>query len=153
CPANAMGDGATGTQPPSFSVTLPLPFQGAAVLAFLPACASWMPGTHRCSLINAVICASFSICSSFHIPRSSGDIRPSGETAVASAITIDAPPTARPPKCTRCQSVANPSIDEYWHMGDTTMRFFNVIPLMVKGVKSIDIFIFFYIGKYTDSGI
>ncbi len=35
-----------------------------------------------------------------------GVIRPSGETAVASAITSPAPPTAREPRWTKCQSFA-----------------------------------------------
>src|SRR3954468_12668291 len=39
--------------------------------------------------------------------------RPSGVTAAASVNTSEAPPTARDPRWTRCQSVANPSSDEY----------------------------------------
>ncbi len=56
----------------------------------------------------------------------SGDA-PSGNTAVASTITRPAPPTARLPRCTRCQSLARPSCAEYWHMGDTAMRLGKVI--------------------------
>src|SRR5579864_9653621 len=49
-------------------------------------------------------------------------MRASGTTAVASVKTSAAPPTARLPRCTRCQSVANPSVLEYWHIGETIMR-------------------------------
>lgn len=48
-------------------------------------------------------------------------------------MTSPAPPTAREPKCTRCQSVATPSTDEYSHMGDTPMRLRKVTDLMVNG--------------------
>src|SRR6185369_15664049 len=54
---------------------------------------------------------------------SAGEMRPSGEIAVASAITKPAPPTAREPKCTRCQSSTKPSSQLYWHIGETPMRF------------------------------
>ena len=46
----------------------------------------------------------------------------SGRTAAASVKTSAAPPTARLPRCTRCQSEAKPSALEYWHIGETTMR-------------------------------
>src|ERR1700719_3860486 len=72
--------------------------------------------------MNRVIRESISMCSSFQSPRSWGLMRPSGRTAVASVKTSAAPPTARLPKCTRCQSVAKPSVLEYWHIGETTMR-------------------------------
>ena len=49
------------------------------------------------------------MCASFQIPRSSGLMRPSGVTPVASVNTRPAPPTARLPRCTRCQSLAKPS--------------------------------------------
>ena len=57
------------------------------------------------------------------MPLSAGLIRPSGETAVASTITSPAPPTAREPRCTKCQSFGKPLSDEYWHIGETAMRF------------------------------
>src|SRR4051812_39367858 len=57
------------------------------------------------------------------MPRSWGLMRPSAVTADASVNTSAAPPTARLPRWTRCQSFAKPSTDEYWHMGDTRMRF------------------------------
>jgi hypothetical protein len=53
-------------------------------------------------------------------------------------MTIAAPPTARLPRCTRCQSVGIPSSLEYWHMGETKMRFLKAVWRRVKGVKSLD---------------
>ena len=47
-------------------------------------------------------------------------MRPSAATWVASVMTSPAPPSARLPRCTRCQSLGVPSSLEYWHMGDTT---------------------------------
>ncbi len=67
------------------------------------------------------------------MPASPGVMRPSGETALASAITKPAPPAARAPRCTRCQSFATPSLDEYWHIGDTPMRLRSVTDLIVSG--------------------
>src|SRR5580658_5893409 len=55
------------------------------------------------------------------MPRSCGLMRPSADTAQASVKTREAPPTARLPRWTRCQSLAKPSVLEYWHMGETTM--------------------------------
>src|SRR5580704_4743247 len=72
--------------------------------------------------MNRVMRASISMCSSFQIPRSWGLMRASGNTAVASVKTREAPPTARLPRCTRCQSVAKPSVLEYWHIGETIIR-------------------------------
>src|SRR3954463_2054755 len=62
-------------------------------------------------------------------------MRPSGETAVASAITRPAPPAARAPRCTRCQSVARPSSEEYMHIGETPMRLRSVTDFSVNGSK------------------
>src|SRR3954471_17528522 len=60
-------------------------------------------------------------------------MRPSAVTAVASVITSAAPPTARLPRCTRCQSLAKPSSLEYSHMGETAMRLGRVMPRIVSG--------------------
>jgi len=35
--------------------------------------------------------------------------------------------------CTRCQSVAWPLSELYWHIGETKMRFGNVTPRIVSG--------------------
>ena len=83
---------------------------GAAVEALRPACASWMPAAAPCSLTNRTMRASGSMCASDQMPTSRGEMRPSGVTPVASTITRPAPPTARLPRCTRCQSVGNPSV-------------------------------------------
>ena len=87
------------------------------------------PGTAPCASMNRLIRASGSICASFHSPASCGVMRPSAVTAVASQITSAAPPTAREPRCTRCQSFACPSPDEYMHIGDTPMRLRRVTSL------------------------
>src|SRR5262245_60069903 len=94
-----------------------------------------MPGTAPCPFMKRLIRASGSRCFSAQIPASPGVIRPSGETAVASAITSPAPPTAREPRWTKCQSVATPSAEEYWHIGETPMRLRNVMDLIVHGEK------------------
>src|SRR5438128_20934 len=70
------------------------------------------------------------------MPRSSGLIRPSAVTAVASVNTSPAPPTARLPRCTMCQSVANPFGLEYSHIGDMTIRLRSVTSRSEKGENS-----------------
>src|SRR5579862_9397145 len=64
-------------------------------------------------------------------------MRPSGETAAASVKISDAPPTALLPKWTRCQSLANPSVLEYWHMGETTIRLRSVSSRRVSSSNSM----------------
>ena len=64
-------------------------------------------------------------------------MRPSAVTAVASVNTSAAPPTARLPRCTRCQSLANPSTLEYWHIGDTTMRLASVSARIVQRIEEV----------------
>ena len=59
---------------------------------------------------------------SFQSPGQAGLMRPSGTTAVASAMSSPAPLWARLPRCIRCQSPTSPSRAEYWHMGGITMR-------------------------------
>ena len=49
-------------------------------------------------------------------------IRPSAETAVASTISRPAPDSARWPRWIRCQSRAEPSLAEYWHIGAMMIR-------------------------------
>src|SRR5947208_2949319 len=67
------------------------------------------------------------------MPRSCGLMRPSGTTAVASVNTSAAPPTARLPRWTRCQSVEKPSTLEYWHIGETTRRLASVTERRASG--------------------
>src|SRR5258708_10863981 len=64
-------------------------------------------------------------------------MRPSGVTPVASTIISPAPEQANWPRCMRCQSVMRPSFAEYWHIGDTTMRFGRLTPPSWIGVKSL----------------
>src|SRR4029077_15383440 len=63
----------------------------------------------------------------------------------ASVSTKPAPPTARLPKCTKCQSFAYPSALEYWHIGETNTRFANVISRIAMGSNS------FAMGLYPAS--
>jgi len=67
-------------------------------------------------------------CSSFQRPTSSGEMRPSATTAVASAMTTPAPPDANWARCTWCQSFGIPSVAEYWHIGATQRRLRTVRP-------------------------
>ncbi len=60
-------------------------------------------------------------------------MRPIASTWVASMQNIDAPDSARLLMWVKCQSVATPSSAEYWHIGDTTTRFFNVRPRSLIG--------------------
>ncbi len=62
-------------------------------------------------------------------------MRPSGLTAVLSVMISPAPPTARLPRWTKCQSPTTPSSAEYMHMGETTIRFSSSVPRSRKGVK------------------
>ncbi len=66
-------------------------------------------------------------------------MRPSAVTAIASVNTSPAPPTARDPRWTTCQSFANPSSEEYSHIGDTTMRLRRVTSRSVKAENRADI--------------
>ena len=72
------------------------------------------------------------------MPRSIGLIRPSGETALASAMTAPAPPIARLPRWTKCQLPGTPSRVEYMHIGETTMRLRSVMPRSLRGVNKSD---------------
>ena len=60
-----------------------------------------------------------------------------GLTAVASTMTSPAPPTARLPRCTRCQSVGMPSGLEYMHIGETKILFLKRILRNVRGSNSL----------------
>src|SRR4051812_35538672 len=50
-------------------------------------------------------------------------MRPRRSTAVASTTTRAAPDIAIVIRWWRCQSFVEPSSAEYWHIGETTMRF------------------------------
>ena len=104
------------------------PAQGRSVLALRPAWASWMPATAPCCVDEARRCGRAA-----RRARRSRCPGPRGDAALgrdggASVMTRPAPPTARLPRWTKCQSFARPSVaSEYWHMGDTTMRLRKVI--------------------------
>src|SRR5213596_2388826 len=67
------------------------------------------------------------------MPRSFGLIRPAAVTADASVKTSAAPPIARLARWTKCQSVEKPSTQEYWHIGETTIRLASVRSRMESG--------------------
>ena len=50
-------------------------------------------------------------------------------------MTRPAPPWARLPRWTMCQSLAKPSWAEYWHIGETPMRLANATERSWKGEK------------------
>src|SRR6185437_6494707 len=62
-------------------------------------------------------------------------MRPCRSTCVASTTTRPAPELASMPRCIRCQSVAEPSSAEYWHIGETAMRFASSRPASRIGEK------------------
>src|SRR3954453_7469689 len=95
-----------------------------------------MPATAPCASMKRTIGANAFACASDHRPLSHAVMRPTGETPLASMITSPAPPTARLPRWTRCQSFAKPSTLEYWHIGETTMRLRRVRPRRGRGSKS-----------------
>jgi hypothetical protein len=71
----------------------------------------------RCKLsLNAAAVASS------HKPKQPGVMRPRAVTAVASMMNKDAPLLSKFVQCVKCQSLAKPSCDEYWHIGATTTR-------------------------------
>src|SRR3984957_5200888 len=78
---------------------------------------------------------SWGMCSSFQMPRSLGVMGASGLTALASVRTRPAPPMARLPRWTKCQSLAKPSREVYSHMGEAVMRLRRVRPRSLRGAK------------------
>src|SRR6516164_7274840 len=94
-----------------------------------------MPATEPRASTKRAMRDSKSTWASFHRPRSLAVIRPLASTAVASATTRPAPPTALEPRCTRCQSLANPSSQLYSHIGETPTRLGRVTERSVSGSK------------------
>src|SRR3954470_9988135 len=70
---------------------------------------------------------------SFQRPRQPGVMRPIASTAVASMQNIAAPDSASELMWVKCQSLASPSREEYWHIGATMMRLASVKPRKVIG--------------------
>src|SRR4029079_10130087 len=77
-------------------------------------------------------------CAFDQMPASHGVMRPSGVTPLASTHTMPAPPTARLPRCTKCQSFGMPSSDEYWHIGETMTRLGRTTERSCRGEKRAD---------------
>jgi hypothetical protein len=86
-------DGATVCQPRGWSGGMfAPPCHGTSLDALRPACASWIAILiGECRRIALMTGSSAAACSSDHRPRSSGVMRPSGVTAVASMISRPAP--------------------------------------------------------------
>lgn len=63
-------------------------------------------------------------------------MRPRRSTSVISTVTMPAPDIARFIQWWRCQSLAEPSSAEYWHIGATAMRLGKLKPSSVIGWKS-----------------
>lgn len=123
--ACGTADGARVFQPSGWSgrIWLP-PSQGAWLDALRPACASCIASAiGECALMALITLPSAASFASEYKPRSPGVMRPSGDTADASMISIAAPDSASWPRWIMCQSAAEPSSAEYWHMGAITMRF------------------------------
>src|SRR5476651_2265554 len=129
-----IADGASGFHASGPSrIGLP-PAPGGVVGALRPACASCTPSLAtpywRQNSYTRLSAASFS---SEYIPAHFGEMRPCGLTLVISHITRPAAPSDILPRCIRCQSLAEPLVELYWHIGDTTTRFGKVRPRMVSG--------------------
>ena len=75
---------------------------------------------------------------SSQMPRSPTVPQPRRSTLVDSTTTRPAPPAANLPAFIRCQSVGKPFTAEYWCIGGTTMRFFNVTSRIENGENSIN---------------
>ena len=117
-----MGDGAISGQFPSGNGSSS-PSHSTLVEPFLPACESCipiLPSLSRCT--NSTIRRHAATWSGRYIPAQPGEIRPSRLTSVISVITSPAPPIARLPRWTRCQSLGRPSSARYWHIEETTIR-------------------------------
>src|SRR6476660_8669486 len=129
-----MAEGASGVHASGPSrIGLP-PAAGGVVGPLRPACASCTPSLatpycrqKSCTRLSA---ASFS---SDHRPAHFGEMRPWGLTLVISHITRPAAPSDILPRCIRCQSLAEPLLELYWHIGDTTTLFGRVRPQKVMG--------------------
>src|SRR5664279_1405084 len=129
-----IAEGASGVQASGPSrIGLP-PAPGGVVGALRPAWASCTPSLatpywrqKSCTRLSA---ASFS---SEYMPAHLGEMRPCGLTLVISHITRPAQPSDKLPRCIRCQSLAEPLVELYWHIGETTTRLGRVRPRNVMG--------------------
>src|SRR6266850_5893547 len=134
--AYGRGEGAIVCQAPSSGLSALPPTAGAAVEPLRPACPSCRPCAATPYFLQKsmtrFIAASFS---SEYIPAHFREMRPSALTCVDSVITSAPAPRENWPRCIRCQSLAVPLSELYWHIGETTMRFFRARLRRVIGAK------------------
>src|ERR1700674_3027349 len=135
---NATLLGPSVCQAPSLGASGLPPAHGLLHEALRPACAIWIAGTAPCLRMKSATGFHAFACASDQIPASHGVMRPSGLTALASTLTNAAPPTARLPRCTKCHSLGMPSSLEYWHIGETKMRFLKATERSSSGEKRRD---------------
>ena len=109
-------------------------FPGRALLALRPA---WLSCMHRpwrglgAGAVQPVGQRGFGVIAPQ--AQAAGEMRPSASTAVASSVTRAAPLLSRLAQWVRCQSVAQPSRAEYWHMGATTMTWLGKVGAQPAG--------------------
>src|SRR5271169_887756 len=129
-----IADGASGVQASGPSrIGLP-PAAGGICGPLRPACASCTPSlaTPYCRQKSCTRLSAASL-SSEYMPAHFGEMRPCGLMSVISVITSPAAPSDILPRCIKCQSLAEPLVELYWHIGDTTTRLGRVRPRMVIG--------------------
>src|SRR5665213_3409111 len=132
-----MAEGASGVQASGPSrIGLP-PAPGGVVGPLRPAWASCTPSlaTPYCRQKSCTRLRAASL-SSEYMPAHFGEMRPCGLTLVISAMTRPAAPSAILPSHVKCQSLAEPLLELYWHIGETTTRFGSVSPRMMRGENS-----------------
>ena len=121
-----IADGPSTRQPPSATGISCPPSHGVWLDALRPACASWIiTAAFECLRTEARIGCRAASVASFHSPRQPGVMRPMASTWVASMQNIEAPDSASELMWVKCQSLASPFSDEYWHIGETMMRLGN----------------------------
>src|SRR5665213_3271812 len=150
-----MAEGASGVQASGPSrIGLP-PAPGGVVGPLRPAWASCTPSlaTPYCRQKSCTRLSAASL-SSEYIPAHFGEMRPCGLTLVISAMTRPAAPSAILPSHIKCQSFAEPLLELYWHIGETTTRFGSVSPRMVRGEnRTLAIFRFSFCAKISVGGV
>src|SRR5882762_9162076 len=134
--AYGSGEGAIVCQAPSSVFSGLPPCAGGRVEPLRPACPSCKPSAATPYFLQKsmtrFIAASFS---SEYMPAHFSEMRPSALTCVDSVITSAPAPSENWPRCIRCQSLAVPLSELYWHIGETTMRFFRARPRRVIGAN------------------
>src|ERR1700722_2990470 len=131
-------DGASVGQPPCENGICWPPSHGVWLEPLRPACASCIAtAALECLRTEARIGFSAASVASLYRPRQPGVMRPIASTWVASMQNIEAPDSASELMWVKCQSLASPLTDEYWHIGDTTMRFDSVRSRNLRGENSV----------------